>query len=183
MLGAVLVHPERREVIPLAPEPIVKGDGTSKNDCERNAAKRLLSDLRREHPHLKVLIVEDGLASNFPHLSLLDSLNMQYIIGVKPGDHKYLFDWIKDSKPLVHQYVDELGTQHEFHAYAHVPLNDANYDYRVNVLEYWETKKNGRKQHFSWVTKLPLTSKNVYEVMRAGRARWKIEHESLLPHK
>ena len=29
MLGAVLIHPERREVIPLAPEPIVKGDGTT----------------------------------------------------------------------------------------------------------------------------------------------------------
>lgn len=81
ILGAVLVHPDRREVIPLAPEPIVKGDGVSKNDCERNAAKRLLSDLRREHPHLKVLIVEDSLAANFPHLSLLDSLKMQYIIG------------------------------------------------------------------------------------------------------
>ena len=73
MLGAVLAHPEKREV--------------TKNDCERNAAKRLLADLRREHPHLKVLIVEDGLACNFPHLSLLDSLNMQYVIGVKPGDH------------------------------------------------------------------------------------------------
>ena len=83
MLGAVLVHPEHREVIPLAPEPIVKGDGATKNDCERNAAKRVLSDLRREHPHLKVLVVEDGLASNFPHLSMLDSLNMNYVIGVK----------------------------------------------------------------------------------------------------
>lgn len=178
MLGAVLVHPDCREVIPLAPEPIVKGDGESKNDCERNAAKRLLSDLRREHPHLKVLIVEDGLASNFPHLSLLDSLNMQYVIGVKPGDHKYLFDWIKDLKPIAHQYTDDVGTQHEFHAYTDVPLNDANYDYRVNVLEYWETKKDGRKQHFSWVTKLPLTPNNVYEVMRTGRARWKVENET-----
>jgi hypothetical protein len=36
LLGAVLVHPDRREVIPLAPEPIVKGDGDTKNDCERN---------------------------------------------------------------------------------------------------------------------------------------------------
>lgn len=178
MLGAVLVHPERREVIPLAPEPIVKGDGNTKNDCERNAAKRLLSDLRREHPHLKVLIVEDALASNFPHLSLLDSLNMQYIIGVKPGDHAYLFNWIKDLKPMVHQQIDEDGTQHEFHAYTNVPLNDANYDYRVNVLEYWEIKKDGRKQHFSWVTKLVLTPENVYQIMRAGRSRWKIENET-----
>jgi hypothetical protein len=178
MLGAVLVHPDHREVIPLAPEPIVKGDGATKNDCERNAAKRLLSDLRREHPHLKVLIVEDGLASNFPHLSLLDSLNMQYIIGVKQGDHAYLFDWIRDLKPVIHQQTDELGTQHEFHVYTNVPLNDANHDYRVNVVEYWETKKDGRKQYFSWVTKLAVAPDNVYHVMRAGRSRWKIENET-----
>lgn len=178
MLGAVMVHPELREVIPLAPEPIIKGDGNTKNDCERNAAKRLLSDLRREHPHLKVLIVEDALASNFPHLSLLDSLEMQYIIGVKQGDHAYLFDWIKNLKPSVRQMTDEQGTQHEFHTYEDVPLNDANYGYRVNVLEYWETKKDGRKQYFSWVTKLELTPQNVYQVMRAGRSRWKIENET-----
>lgn len=178
MLGAVLVHPEHREVIPLAPEPIVKGDGATKNDCERNAAKRLLSDLRREHPHLKVLIVEDGLASNFPHLSLLDSLGMEYVIGVKQGDHAYLFDWIKDLKPVVHQQTDEKGTQHQFHMYSNVPLNDANHDYRVTVVEYWETKKDGRKQYFSWVTKLSVTAENVYDIMRAGRSRWKIENET-----
>jgi len=55
MLGAVLVHPDCKEVIPLAPEPILKQDGAKKNDCERNAAKRLLMDLRREHPHLKLV--------------------------------------------------------------------------------------------------------------------------------
>ena len=42
MLGAVLVHPERKEVIPLAPEPIIKADGDAKNDCERNATRRWL---------------------------------------------------------------------------------------------------------------------------------------------
>jgi len=178
MLGAVLVHPDHREVIPLAPEPIVKGDGATKNDCERNASKRLLSDLRREHPHLKVLIVEDSLASNHPHLALLDSLKMDYVIGVKPGDHTYLFDWIKDLTPTVHQKTDDKGTQHEFHVYSDVPLNDANYNYRVNVLDYWETKEDGRTQHFSWVTKLDITEENVYQIMRAGRSRWKIENET-----
>lgn len=178
MLGAVLVHPERNVVIPLAPEPIVKGDGATKNDCERNASKRLLSDLRREHPHLKVLIVEDGLASNQPHLSLLDSLNMQYVIGVKPGDHRYLFDWIKDLPEESHTEVTDDGSTHEFRYYTDVPLNDTHHDYRVNVLEYTETKKSGKKQHFSWVTKLPLSSANVYQVMRAGRSRWRIENET-----
>ena len=178
MLGAVIVHPERKEVIPLAPEPILKGDGAKKNDCERNAAKRLLNDLRREHPHLKVLVVEDALAANYPHLSLLDSLNMSYIIGVKEGDHAYLFDWIRDLKPIIHQQTDEDGTQHEFHCYTDVPLNDANHHYRVNVLQYWETKKNGKRQYFSWITKLPITKKNAYQIMRAGRSRWRIENET-----
>ena len=178
MLGASLVHPDKNVVIPLAPEPIVKGDGKTKNDCERNASKRLLNDLRREHPHLKLLIVEDALASNYPHLSLLDSLAMDYVIGVKPGDHHYLFDWINDLPATHHTMTDEKGTTHDFHAYHDVPLNDANYDYRVNVLVYTETSAKGKKQHFSWVTKLPLSPDNVYEVMRAGRSRWRIENET-----
>jgi len=178
MLGAVLVNPDRKEVIPLAPEPIVKGDGATKNDCERNASKRLLSDLRREHPHLKVLIVEDGLASNQPHLSLLDSLNMQYVIGVKPGDHKHLFDWIKELSGEKHTQETDDGSTHSFQYYTDVPLNDANHDYRVNVLEYTETKKTGKTQKFSWVTKLKISPENVYKIMRAGRSRWKIENET-----
>ena len=79
---------------------------------------------------------------------------------------------------MLHQYMDDVGTHHEFRAYTDVPLNDANHDYRVNVLDYWETKKNGRKQHFSWVTKLPLTAENVYQAMRTRRSRWKIENET-----
>ena len=178
MLGAALVHPEQKVVIPLAPEPIVKGDGATKNDCERNAAKRLLSDLRREHPHLKILIVEDGLASNYPHLSLLDSLGMSYVIGVKPGDHVYLFDWIGTLTPNIHTQVAPEGSTHEFKYYQNIPLNDANYDYRVNVLEHTETTSNGKVQRFSWVTKLDISSENVYEIMRAGRSRWRIENET-----
>jgi hypothetical protein len=32
MLGAAMMHPDRRAVMPLLPEPIVKHDGTDKND-------------------------------------------------------------------------------------------------------------------------------------------------------
>lgn len=38
MLGMVMVHPDEKVVLPFAPEPILKEDGTGKNDCERNAA-------------------------------------------------------------------------------------------------------------------------------------------------
>jgi len=178
MLGASLVHPDHKGVIPLAPEPITKGDGATKNDCERNASKRLLNDLRREHPHLKLLIVEDGLASNYPHLSLLDSLGMDYIVGVKPGDHAYLFEWIRDMQAQTHHQVDAKGVTHDVCFYHNVPLNDAHYDYRVNVLTYTETAVSGKQQRFSWVTRLPITEANAYQLMRAARARWRIENET-----
>src|SRR5262249_52595971 len=48
---------------------------------------------------------------------------------------------------------------------------------RVNVMEYWEIGAD-RVQHFSWVTDLRVSTRNVFHLMRGGRARWKIENET-----
>src|SRR5271166_480792 len=66
LLGATLVHPDLKEVVPLAPEPIIQQDGQAKNDCERNATRRWLQRFRQEHPHLPVIVVEDALSANAP---------------------------------------------------------------------------------------------------------------------
>src|SRR4051794_1487003 len=95
LLGATLVHPDLKEVIPLAPEPIVQQDGETKNDCERNATRRWLTRFRREHPHLPVIVVEDALSANAPHLRDLRQARARYIIGVKPGDHSFLFQHLR----------------------------------------------------------------------------------------
>jgi len=91
MVAAVLVHPDQKEVIPLAIEPIVKQDGETKNDCERNATKRLLARIKQQHPKLKLIVTEDGLSSNSPHINDLRSYGYHYILGAKPGDHLHLF--------------------------------------------------------------------------------------------
>ena len=72
MLGAAIVHPNLKAVIPLAPEPIIKQDGETKNDCERNAAKRFFEKLRKDHPHLQLIVTEDSLSSNAPHVRELE---------------------------------------------------------------------------------------------------------------
>lgn len=179
MLSAALVHPEHSHVLPLAPEPIMQQDGNTKNDCERNASKRLLEQLRKDHPHLKLIIVEDGLASNAPHIRVLQSLNMRYILGAKPGDHAYLFNWM-DTSPATqsHQIVDQDGTVHNFRYHNQVPLNDSNYDLQVNCLIYEEISPKGKKQRFSWVTDIDLSEQTLMTVMRGGRARWRIENET-----
>ena len=86
-----------KEVFPLAPESIRKEDGTKKNDCERNTAKRLINELRRELPHMKAIIVENALASNGPHIKLLQEKNFRFILGAKPDNHKMLFNWFAAS--------------------------------------------------------------------------------------
>ena len=183
LLGATLVHPELKEVIPLAPEPIVNQDGHTKNDCERNATRRWLQHFRREHPHLPVIIVEDGLSANAPHLRDLRAARVHYIIGVKHGDHGFLFEHLRteDEAGRTHhltQVDPATGVLHHFRWHHAMPLNESNPDELVNVLEYWEAQADGIVLYFSWITDLSLTADNVYAVMRGGRARWKIENET-----
>ena len=182
MLGAAIVHPDHREVIPLAPEPIIKQDGATKNDCERNAAKRFLEKLRRDHPHLKVIVIEDGLASNGPHIRALQDKDCHFILGAKPGDHESLFrtltDGVDTSDTFEYTHTDKDGVVHEFLYQNGVPLNLSHPDLKVNVLDYWERPPGKKSQHFTWVTDLKITRQSALPLMRGGRCRWKIENET-----
>jgi hypothetical protein len=183
LLGATLVHPDLKEVIPLAPEPIIQQDGHTKNDCERNATRRWLKQFRKEHPHLRAIIVEDALSANAPHLKDLAEARVRYIIGVKPGDHTFLFEHLRAldeaRRMQVLTLVDlETDILHHFRFCNGAPLNESNPDVLVNVLEYWEVHPDRTVQHFSWITDFTLDADNVCAIMRGGRARWKIENET-----
>src|SRR5881397_2275364 len=182
MLGAAIIHPDVREVIPLMPEAIVQQDGTEKNDCERNAAKRFIAKLRKDHPHLKFIITEDSLSSNAPHIETLHDHGCHYILGVKEGDHAYLFQQVQVAEhagrvTYYNRHDRAAGVVHRFRFVNDVPLNASRADIRVNVIEYWEIGQD-QVQHFSWVTDVRVSTRNVYRLMRAGRARWKIENET-----
>jgi hypothetical protein len=184
MLGAALVHPDRREVVPLMPEPIIKQDGTEKNDCERNAAKRFITKLRQDHPHLKVMVTEDSLRANAPHIQWLHDHHLHYILGVKEGDHASLFEHVaaaeRTGRVTYYDRHDETtGLHHRFRFARDVPLNASHADLLVNFLECWEWESDSDKvQHCSWVTDLCVTKGTVYQLMRGGRARWRIENET-----
>lgn len=179
MLGAVLVHPDHREVFALAPEPILKPDGAQKNDCERNAAKRLLTDLRREHPHLKLIVVEGALAPNAPHIRHLQALELRFILCAKQSDHQFLFAWVDATEQTTEaSFSDAHGCRHRFRYLNGVPLNDANFDLEVNFLQYWEHAPDGTVTHFAWATDIPINDSNLMTRMRGARARWKIENET-----
>jgi hypothetical protein len=182
MLGAALLHPDRREVIPLMPEPIGQHDGTGKNDCERNAAKRFVAKLRQDHPHLQFIVTEDSLSSNAPHIETLQDHALHYILGVKEGDHAFLFQQVQVAEhagrvTYYERHDRAAGVVHRLRFVNDMPLNASNPNVRVNFIEYWEIGPH-KVQHFSWVTDLRVSKRNVYHLMRGGRARWKIENET-----
>lgn len=181
MLGIAIVHPDQKVVVPLMPEPIIKQDGEKKNDCERNAAKRLLAKVHQDHPHLRLVIIEDALSANAPHIKAIQRDNYRFILGVKPGDHAYLFNDVAQAHTAgeTTEFEDTTadGITHRFRFLNDAPLNESNPEVRINFLEYWEIK-GSKTQHFTWITDFTITINNAFDLMRGGRSRWKIENET-----
>jgi len=180
-VGTAIVHPNQKAVIPLAPEPIIRQDGESKNDCERNASKRAYAKIRKAHPRLKLIITQDALSPNAPNIQELGKHDFRYLLKVKESDHKFLFGKIAQAqeKGLVTEWTNTVGSStYRFRFCNQLPLNASNQDVKVNFLEFTELKKGKIVKRFTWVTDISITRENAYQLVLAGRAHWKIENET-----
>lgn len=187
VVAAVLVHPETKQVLPLAVEPIVRSDGSSKNDCERNATSRLILRVREQHPKLNLLVIEDGLSSNAPHIADLKANKMHFLLGAKPGDHEHLFGQVNEAMDHERTRVERFRVAKAKHSFdsqdqylADLELNKSNADVRVNFLQHHEFDCDSGEtlKCFSWVTDLDLSQKSLDLYQRAGRSRWRVENET-----
>ena len=167
-------------MLPLAPEFVVNTDGSSKQDCETNAGKRMINRLRRTHRQLPAIIVADSLYSKEPFIQMLTGLRFSFILVAKPKDHKSLFEDIaglrRGKRLETWQYRDKQGRVHRYEWVNAVPLNGNPNSPEVNFVEYWIMGKNGGIGfHNSWVTDIEISKDNVAQVVKGGRARWKVE--------
>lgn len=179
ILQGAIMHPEKRQVIPVMPEAIQNGDGGKKQDCESKAAKRFLQKLRATHPRQDFLIGGDGLMSHQPMIETVKEYGMHYLFVAKPGDHKFMYEWLDAFKvwPSV-EFIDEDEITHRYRWQNGVPLHGGANAINVNYFEYQKFKndvKVGNTQ--SWVTDLEITKENVKHMTRTGKCRWKIENE------
>jgi hypothetical protein len=182
MLGACLVHPDLREVVPVCPEPIIKQDGQTKNDCERNATRRFLEEFRREHPNLPVIVVEDALSGNAPHLANLAQHDLHFIIGIKPGSQAILFQQMQIAFEQGRAHLltldDDKGVITHYRWLENASLNESHPDILVNMLELWEINPNGTIREFAWITDQTVNKDTASILASGGRARWHIENET-----
>lgn len=181
ILQPALVYPGRRIIIPLAPEFIRNTDGTDKQDCEINAGKRIIKKIRKAHRQLKMIIVADSLYSKQPFIEDLKEQRFSFILVAKPNDHKVMMKHLHGLKELrgLSQltFTDEKGRQHLYEWENNVALNGNRNSIKVNFFEYSIIVKGKVTFHYSWVTDIPIDENNIVQLVKAGRARWKIENE------
>ena len=182
IVQAALMHPDKRQVFPLAPEEVKNTDGQDKQDCEVEAGKRLVRKIRRSHGKLKIIIVGDSLYSKQPFMEELAEERMRYVLVVKEEDHKLLMEWVNEQRQLKEvsrlEVKDKKGRLHIYEWINEVPLNGNKNTLWVNYFEYWLVVGGKVTYHNSWVTDFTVGEGNVGELVRIGRCRWKIENET-----
>ena len=183
ILQSVIVNPDMRQVIPLAPEQISNHDGTKKQDCEINADKRVIHNIRKIHPKLGIIITGDDLYSKQPFIDELKKNRMSFILVAKPTDHNILFQWVDELTQLGGgdslELIDEKGRRHRYQWVNDVPLNGTKDADHVNFFQYQIVSKNNKINYKnSWVTDISVNKNNVVTLVKGGRARWKIENET-----
>lgn len=190
MLAGSIVHPDKRCVIPVMPEVIQKQDGFSKNDCEQNAFKRYLKNLKKDHPKLKLILTLDALYATSPVIRLIREGGYEYLITVKASKSLLFNQLSKEGVSYTHtKYSGEKIIK--THTYSYKYLNNARLHQDketvyVNVLKVteeieWIDKDQNLKRTsktFSYITDICITDRNVHKLATGGRARWKIENET-----
>lgn len=184
LLAASIVCPQQSEVFPCGIEPIVKKDGQEKNDCERNACGRLMSELKKNYATEHLIFTGDALFTHSAHIRhILDNPHhsWHFVLNIKPKSHKTLFNAFEARRKinaLGFMEKREKGEIHRFHWANNLPLCEAAADIRVNMLWYEITDKKGKTTRFTWCSDFELDKKNVQKIMEIGRCRWKIENET-----
>jgi hypothetical protein len=173
--------------LPLQLEPIEQDDVDteySKNDCEINAAKRLLTKLKSQFPKRSFCFLGDNLFAVDPIVRMMKERQWHFIITAKPERNKELFfmyDYVYEKKRRL-ECVDSKGSIHRYCWSNGLPLksyNKSEVPINVNLFEYEEVSSKGELIYKnSWMTDFLISKDNVRVLTKAGRNRFVIENRN-----
>lgn len=168
-----------------------------KQDSELKAFKRLALRLKKHFPRLNIAVTLDGLYANGPLMELCQSYGWDYMIVLKDGSLKTVWEDIESlkEKGQVEKFsgAEINGVKQEFWW-----VNDIDYRYgdnsckgvKVNVVVCMETRKElDRKtgaevkitKKFAWISFKEINMRNVEKRCNLmGRPRWNLETQNLV---
>lgn len=139
--------------------------GTSKQDCETKAAKRMLARIKRNYKRLPICFSGDGLYFSEPILNICKEYNWKYIITYKEGCASSVEEYYQVAK----RYSDV--TKYHIEKNREIEQNYEFYngiEYRgnkVNMVKMEEVSKE-RSTSFCYVSNFNITIKNVWSYVK-----------------
>jgi hypothetical protein len=182
----VIVAPGQEKVIPLPPQFVQPQDGLNKQDCELAAAGRWLNQWGTHYAARGMTVLGDDLYCHQPFCQQVLALNAHFLFVCKPDSHSTLYEWVSDltrnGKISTVTVSRRIGKKYYIDTYryvSHLPLINSDDALLVNWCELITTDLNDKVIYRSaWATSHGIDANNVVEVVKAARARWKIENEN-----
>ena len=155
-----------------------ESEDADKQDCETNAAKRLLSRLKKEYPRLPVCIQADNLYETQPMMEICRKNGYQYIFTHKGTRQRNLDESYELFKEGVeYTEVTRIGKEKGVAGYVNYVEETVEKTERANIFEYRYERTEGKTVKFRWLTSVEISKKNLEELIEVARGRWKIENE------
>lgn len=183
----IITAPGQATVLSLPPEFITPQDGSEKQDCEQNAAKRWLKKQHSWFESQAVTVLGDDLYSRQPMCQTCLDQGYNFILVCLVASHPSLYDWLSyletNGEMQTLSQRRWKGGGYEIWSYRYlnrVPLRAEQPALEVNWCEVRiEREQDGQLLYQnSWITNHELTAERVIEVVAAGRSRWKTENEN-----
>jgi hypothetical protein len=147
----------------------------SKQDCERNAFKRLSKKLKQRFPRLPICLCMDSLYACAPVFDICRQNNWQYIIRFKDGSIRTVAEDFHELKRMEPSQVFKQTDPDTRISRTYRYVNGIAYQsYELNMIEYTQSDL---PHPFVFITSLSISKKNYEQVVFDGRRRWKIENE------
>ena len=158
------------------------GADARKQDCELKALSRLMPELRREYPQLRLCLSGDGLYACGRTLQLAKDHYCNYVLVFKEGRMSAVWQEFQTLLALCPENRREQRTAdgvHQVYRWVHdlSYQDDEGRTWKFHAIVCEETIDD-QTTTFAWITDLHVSNNTVVEVAtKGGRQRWHIENQ------
>jgi hypothetical protein len=167
----------------------------SKQDCETNAAKRLIKRLREWHPNLKISISMDGLYATGPMFELCLQKDIDIMVVLQDKSLPSVWEEINahiDAQMCgripAHEcngvrqeflWVNNIDYQYESNGKKHITLHAAVCEESRTTFNKATGKTSTAQSKYVWLSLNRFTGSNIEtRCNKIGRPRWNIETQN-----
>ena len=153
-------------------------ENVTKQDCEINAAKRLLPKIKKRYPRLPVCVQGDALYEVEPVMEICRENGWEYVFTHKDTRQRISGESYRELEEEDMEKVERIGEEKGKGKYYNGVEKISGKKEKMNMYEYMcKEKGTEEEKKYQYTTSVEITRNNLEELIEAGRGRWYIENE------